>query len=60
MRYIRGWLAWFEIVRQMRTKRHGAGKQPWLYCFRGGACARYLVDGQHRGSRGPRYLRRKQ
>lgn len=56
-RYFYGWWMWLRAVWIVRRKKHGAGKQRWSHAFKTAACVRYLVDGQHRGSRGPWYLR---
>lgn len=55
--YIYGWAMYVRAVYKMRTKKHGAGRQPWLYALRMGSCYRWLVDGQLRGGKGPRWLR---
>lgn len=57
-RWLYGWLMWARAVRMMRTKKHGAGKQPWLYAFRMGAAYRWIVDGQMRNGQPPKFLRR--
>lgn len=56
-RYLYGWHLYFWTIHKMRTKRRGAGPAPWWICHRCGGCVRWLVDGQHRGSRPPPYLR---
>lgn len=56
-RYLHGWYLYLWAMHKMRTKDHGAGPAPWLLCHRGGMCARWLVDGQHRKGKPPRYLR---
>ena len=56
--YFYGWYHYFRAAYKLRTKKHGAGAQPWIYCHRAGACARYIIDGQHRNSKGPMYSRK--
>lgn len=56
-RYFYGWWMWCRTLYKVRTKKHGAGAMAWGNAFKMAACTRYLVDGQHRGSKGPRYLR---
>lgn len=49
--WFRGWYFYWRAVYKMRTKKHGAGAQPWVYCFAMGRAARYIVYGQHRDAR---------
>ena len=55
-RYLHGWRIAYYYASKARRKKHGAGKQRWLHVWRGAMCARYLVDGQHRGARGPSFF----
>lgn len=54
-RYWYGWWMWLRAVYLVRTKRHGAGAQPWSLALKTAGCVRYLIDGQHR--RPPRLSR---
>lgn len=56
-RYLRGWYMFVRVYHKARTKRHGAGPAARLYAYRLAQCMRYLVDGQHRGARGPWFAR---
>lgn len=47
--YLNGWRAWARYFWMARHKRHGAGRQRWIHAWKGACCARYIVDGQHRG-----------
>lgn len=57
IRYFDGWRAWARYIWLARRKKRGAGKQRWSHAFKGAACARHIVDGQHRGV-APRWLRK--
>lgn len=56
-RYLHGWRVWWWTLRKVRTKKHGAGRQPWRYAFKSAACARHIVDGQFRNAP-PRWLKK--
>lgn len=49
-RYFLGWLAFVRAFRLARRKKHGAGKQRLVHAWKGACCARFIVDGQHRGA----------
>lgn len=46
-----------RAVRMARAKKRGAGKMPWGNALKMGACYRWIVDGQMRGGKPPRYMR---
>lgn len=46
--WIRGWFFYWRAVYKTRTKKHGAGAQPWRHCFAMGRSARFIAYGQHR------------
>jgi hypothetical protein len=46
--WLRGWFFYGRAIYLQRTKRHGAGKQPWRYCFLMARHVRFIVYGQHR------------
>ncbi len=56
-RYLYGWYSFFRAFRAMRVKKHGAGKQPLILAWRAGMAYRWLVDGQFRRGKFPRYAR---
>jgi len=55
-RYLYGWRIWWWALRKARTKRRGAGPQRLEHALKTAACARYIVDGQHR-RRAPAFMR---
>ncbi len=56
-RYFYGWFSFVRVFIAMRLKKHGAGKQPLVLCWRAGMAYRWLVDGQFRSGQFPGYLR---
>jgi len=56
-RYLHGWYMWARALRMARRKRHGAGAMKWKYALRMAASYRWLVDGQMRGGRPPRWCK---
>lgn len=53
-RYVYGWFIFWRAFRMQRRKKHGAGKQNVRSAVYIAMCARWIVDGQHRGGRDPR------
>ena len=45
--YLRGWYFYLRAIYLSRTKKHGAGAQPWSYCFLIARHARYIIYNQH-------------
>jgi len=56
-RYLYGWRCWFRALYLARTKKRGAGRQPWRLALRQAACDRWIVDGHMRGAKPPRFIR---
>lgn len=57
-RYLYGWFMWTRAIWLVRAKRHGAGPMKWEYAFKLAGQYRWLVDGQMRGGKFPRWMRK--
>lgn len=55
-RYFHGWFMWGRAIWMARTKRHGAGPMKWKYVFKIAASYRWIVDGQMRNGKPPRWM----
>jgi hypothetical protein len=55
-RYLYGWVMFARCFYKMRFKKHGAGKQALVICWRAGMAYRWIVDGQFRNGRFLGYL----
>lgn len=56
-RYFYGWYMAARAWRMARRKKHGAGRAPLYIAWRMAMAYRWLVDGQMRKGKPPRYIR---